>query len=128
MTEEYTILFLYSKYSEACKKASMEMRGIPELAGATFICVDNKEVRDKITGVDQHLKVSYLPCIVRIYNNTNHGELFEGDKVYDLIQSYKAKDTPSPTRNKLIVKTIPSDTSSSPRESTSHGNRTTDTT
>lgn len=84
----YTTLFLYSKYSQACKTSSILLKSIPELSDAIFICVDKKEVRDHIANSD-YSKISFFPCLIRIFNDTLHIEIFEGEKVYELFESYK---------------------------------------
>lgn len=102
-SNDYTTLFLYSKYSQACKKASILLKSIPELADAIFLCVDKKEVREHITHPEQYSKISYFPCLIRIFNDTLNVEVFEGEKVYELFDSYQRGST---KKKGLVMKPI----------------------
>lgn len=102
-SNDYTTLFLYSKYSRACKTSSILLKSIPELADAIFICVDKKEVRDHITNSEQYSKISSFPCLIRIFNDTLNVEVFEGEKVYELFDSYQRGNT---KKKSLVMKPL----------------------
>lgn len=102
-SNDYTTLFLYSKYSRACKTSSILLKSIPELADAIFICVDKKEVRDHITNTEQYSKISFFPCLIRIFNDTLNVEVFEGENVYELFDSYQRGST---KKKSLVMKPL----------------------
>lgn len=95
--EDYTIVFFYSKFSEACKHAILEMKRVPEFSDVQYVCVDNVDVRKRVTQDGHPNKITYLPYLVRIFNITGHCEVFEGDKVYELISSYSTVTTSTST-------------------------------
>jgi hypothetical protein len=50
------------------------------------ICIDNKEVRDRIIQ-NEKLNVKQVPCILRIHESNGYVELFEGDKAFQILNS-----------------------------------------
>ena len=74
-------ILLYSKYSANCKQLldAMERLG----ANISTICIDNKEVRNRIIG-DKRLNVRVVPTLLALYD-TGVVEKYEGPKVMELL-------------------------------------------
>jgi len=94
MEGQYTNLFLYSKFSAVCKKFSEEINSIPGLKDKfNKVCIDNKNIRDRISK-EGPMKITYLPCVLRIYTDTGYVELFEGENAFNLLEKYKQEVLP----------------------------------
>ena len=74
-------ILLYSKYSANCKQLldAMDKLG----ANISTICIDNKEVRNRIIG-DKRLNVRVVPTLLALYD-TGVVEKYEGPKVMELL-------------------------------------------
>jgi len=95
-TRHANVLF-YSKFSNACKTFIALLDKVPELKqNINMICVDNKEVRDRIMKNDK-LEVKCVPCILRIYQTNGYIELFEGERSFQFLNTYLSqKPQPQP--------------------------------
>jgi hypothetical protein len=81
-------VLLYSKFSDACRMFMDGLNRVPEFK-KTFntICIDNKEVRERIVQ-NEKLNVKQVPCLLRIHESNGYVELFEGDKAFQILNSY----------------------------------------
>jgi hypothetical protein len=126
MESHINVLF-HSKFSEPCKRILDIVRGIPLLQEATIlVCVDNKEVREKIM-MDGSLKINTVPCFMRIYDDSGYIESFEGERAFEVIESYIPPPTPHtpptpptpPTQDYLKPTIVGGGVDNSPRQFTS---------
>jgi hypothetical protein len=99
-SEPHIIVVLYSKFSNACKNFVSTAGKMDIMKSIQFVCVDNKEIRN-IINKDKNLKVSYLPCMFRIYDSGDI-QLFEGKTAFDALKSYNTP-TVSTTTSPLIT-------------------------
>ncbi len=86
--DAHTNVLLYSKFSESCKAFMSLLERVPELKNnMNLICVDSQEIRDRIKN-DEKLKVSKIPCVLRIYQSNGYVELFEGSRAFQILNVY----------------------------------------
>lgn len=91
-----TLVMLYSKYSPKCKQITDIILGnkIPDHIKTSFICIDNKEVRKRITN-NSKIKITYIPCILSVYKNGTV-EQYESDDAFNFVQSLVSLFVPPP--------------------------------
>ena len=76
-------VLLYSKFSNESNKLMKQLSNTPDLlASLTTLCIDNKKVRDKIIN-DEKVKVTGLPCLIRLNDETGNFDIFEGSNAFD---------------------------------------------
>jgi hypothetical protein len=85
--EPHIIVVLYSKFSSACKNFVSILGTMDIMKSIQFVCVDNRELRKTIVE-EGNLKVSYLPCLLKIFDSGDI-QLFEGQTAFDVLESYK---------------------------------------
>ena len=80
-------VLLYSKYSNASKQLMSQLQKTPELIDSlTLTCIDNKDIRQRIL-TDQKIKIKTIPCLIRLNDDTNNFDIFEGQTVFDFFTS-----------------------------------------
>jgi len=80
-------VLLYSKYSNASKQLMSQLQKTPELIDSlTLTCIDNKDIRQRILN-DQKIKIKTIPCLIRLNDETNNFDIFEGHTVFDFFTS-----------------------------------------
>ena len=80
-------VLLYSKYSNASKQLMSQLQKTPELIDSlTLTCIDNKDIRQRILN-DQKIKIKTIPCLIRLNDETNNFDIFEGQTVFDFFTS-----------------------------------------
>ena len=78
---------LYSKFSQASQRFLALLDNVPKLrAHATLLCIDNRQVRQRITS-NPKLAVQEVPCVIRIFADTGYTELFEGEQAFALVKN-----------------------------------------
>ena len=84
----HTNVLIYSKFSQACRKLVEMIESIPSFKeNANMLCIDNKDARNRILQSDK-LKITEVPCILRIYQDNGYVEIFEGEKSFKLLEEY----------------------------------------
>lgn len=76
---------LYSKFSPASQRFLAMLDQMPQMRH-TRICVDNRDVRKRIT-THQKLPVQEVPCVIRVFADTGYTELFEGERAFTLLRN-----------------------------------------
>lgn len=75
-------VLLYSKFSNRSTTLLNQLRETPELLESlTLTCIDNKSIRDRIVN-DEKIKITGVPCFIRLNETTNTFDLFEGDNAF----------------------------------------------
>jgi len=88
INSERVNILLFSKFSNACKRFVQILGTVPNIKNKiTFLCVDNKQVR-QIVKNDKNLQIKVLPCLLRIDDNIGYVETFEGEKAFEILNSY----------------------------------------
>ena len=78
---------LYSKFSPASKQLILQLQQTPEiLETITVICIDNKLIRAQILS-DTKIKFKYLPCFIRLTEDTGIFDIYEGKNAFDFFTS-----------------------------------------
>lgn len=97
-------VLLFSKFSDACKNFVSVLKNAPSLMSTiTFVCIDNKVVREKVTK-EGDLRVTQVPCLLRIFEDTGYIEVFEGMKAFSVVESYISEMRKEiPEQSKLTV-------------------------
>jgi hypothetical protein len=93
----HTNILLYSKFSPASRKM-VEM--IDNLPNFNLLCIDNKKTRERILKSEK-LGIKEVPSIIRVQHDTGYSELFEGDRAFKLLNTYKSlsnQNTPPPKK------------------------------
>ena len=86
--DNHANILIYSKFSQACRKLVELIDSVqPFKENTNMLCIDNKNARDRILQSDK-LKISEVPCILRIYQDNGYVEMFEGDKAFKLLDIY----------------------------------------
>ena len=99
--EMYAVL--YSKFSPASQRFLAMLDNVPTLKShATLVCVDNRQVRDRVMNHPK-LQVQEVPCVIRIFADTGYTELFEGEQAFALAKNMikDVKEEPS------VASTVP---------------------
>jgi hypothetical protein len=86
MVQNHINILLYSKFSTASRKL-IELIENNDIQDFNLLCIDNKKVREKIEKSDK-LNIKEVPCIIRLNQNTGLAESFEGNRAFQLINSY----------------------------------------
>ena len=80
-------VLLYSKFSSASKQLILQLQQTPEiLETITVICIDNKLIRAQILA-DVKIKFKYLPCFIRLNEDTGIFDIYEGKIAFDFFAS-----------------------------------------
>lgn len=80
-------VLLYSKFSNASKKLKLQLDKSPDILQAVqMICIDNIKVRKQILN-DKKIKVSLLPCLIRLNDETNNFDVYEGENAFDFFSN-----------------------------------------
>lgn len=88
----HTNVLIYSKFSQACRKFFDMIEASPSFKEqSNMLCIDNKDVRDRILKSDK-LKITEVPSIIRIYQDNGYVEIFEGEKAFKLLSEYIAQE------------------------------------
>ncbi len=79
------LIFLYSKYSENCKKLIKIIESYKTPINIKYICIDHKKIRQAISKSEK-LKINLVPCLL---TNTDDNLIYkyEGSKCFDFIIS-----------------------------------------
>jgi hypothetical protein len=84
-------VLLFSKFSMSSTNLLKQINEIPELLESiSIICIDNKKVREQILN-DQKIKIKNVPCLIRINNNTENYDIYEGQNVFDFFKNITHK-------------------------------------
>jgi hypothetical protein len=86
MTQNHINILLYSKFSTASRKL-VELIENYNIEDFNLLCIDNKKVRERITKSEK-LNVKEVPSIIRLNQNTGLAESYEGNRAFQLINSY----------------------------------------
>lgn len=104
---DYVYVLFFSKFSKACNKIIDMIANYPEIRdNMTSICVDNKILRNIIT-LDGPLKISKVPCIMKVYETTGHIEQFEGEIAFTLITPNESNTTTNNTNTTPVTMITP---------------------
>lgn len=83
-------VLLYSKFSQASKKLMLQLQQTPELLESiTITCIDNKLIRKQILS-DEKVKINYLPCFIRLNDQTGNFDIYEGQNAFDFFSTLQA--------------------------------------
>lgn len=101
-------ILLYSKFSNASKQLMKQLQQTPELLESiTITCIDNKMIRKQIVS-DEKVKINYLPCFIRLNEQTGNFDIYEGKNAFDFFSTlqeqmqqyqpepYQAQPVPQP--------------------------------
>lgn len=84
-------VLLYSKFSNASKKLKLQLDKSPDILQAVqMICIDNIKVRQQILN-DKKIKVSLLPCLIRLNDETNNFDVYEGENAFDFFSNIQER-------------------------------------
>lgn len=92
METPHTIVYLFSKYSNACNSFT-DLVNSANIDYLSPVCVDNKLVRNRI--LSSKFNIQALPCLLFIYTAGNI-EKFEGEACFRWAEELKQKMTPQP--------------------------------
>ena len=80
-------ILLYSKFSNASKQLMTQLQQTPELLESiTITCIDNKMIRKQIVS-DEKVKINYLPCFIRLNEQTGNFDIYEGKNAFDFFST-----------------------------------------
>lgn len=80
-------VLLFSKFSPSSKKLLIQLEKTPDILKAlSIICIDNKKIRQQVLN-DTKVKVSFLPCLIRLNDDTNNFDIYEGQNVFDFFSN-----------------------------------------
>ena len=80
-------ILLYSKFSNASKQLMKQLQQTPELLESiTITCIDNKMIRKQIVS-DEKVKINYLPCFIRLNEQTGNFDIYEGKNAFDFFST-----------------------------------------
>lgn len=98
MQTPHSIVYLYSKFSNYCNNFSklLSENGIEFV---TPVCVDNKEVRNKILS-SSSLQINIVPCLLFVYS-TGHVEKYEGEGCFKWLNELVQSKQTSPTEGMI---------------------------
>ena len=78
---------LFSKFSPSSKKLQLQLEKTPDILKAlNLVCIDNKKIRQQVLN-DTKVKVSFLPCLIRLNEQTNNFDIYEGQTVFDFFSN-----------------------------------------
>ena len=84
-------VLLYSKFSQASKKLMLQLQQTPELLESlTITCIDNKLIRKQILS-DEKVKINYLPCFIRLNDQTGNFDIYEGQNAFDFFTTLQTQ-------------------------------------
>jgi len=84
-------VLLYSKFSPASKQLMLQLQQTPELLESlTITCIDNKLIRKQILS-DEKVKINYLPCFIRLNDQTGNFDIYEGQNAFDFFSTLQAQ-------------------------------------
>lgn len=84
-------VLLYSKFSNASKKLKLQLDKSPDILQAVhMICIDNIKVRKQILN-DKKIKVSLLPCLIRLNDETNNFDVYEGENAFEFFSNIQER-------------------------------------
>ena len=85
-------VLLHSKYSSQSLKLISQLQTYSPfiLENLTLVCIDNKEIRQQILE-DEKIKIKYLPCLIRMNEETSNYDIFEGDKAFQFFTNLQKK-------------------------------------
>lgn len=85
-------IFLYSKYSENCKRFVGLVQSSGVDLGLQMLCVDNEKVRQRIQK-SQNMDINQVPCILLIYPNGGV-EKYEGSHAFRWVETILSRLMP----------------------------------
>jgi len=101
-------VLLYSKFSNASKQLILQLQQTPDiLETITVTCVDNKMIRAQILA-DEKIKFKYLPCFIRLNDDTGIFDIYEGKNAFDFFTSLQQQiknvqhDAEIPQQSRLV--------------------------
>jgi hypothetical protein len=85
-------VLLHSKYSSQSLKLISQLQSYSPfiLENLTLVCIDNKEIRQQILE-DEKIKIKYLPCLIRMNEETSNYDIFEGDNAFQFFTNLQKK-------------------------------------
>jgi len=114
-------VLLYSKFSNASKQLILQLQQTPDiLETITVTCVDNKMIRAQILA-DEKIKFKYLPCFIRLNDDTGIFDIYEGKNAFDFFTSLQQqiknaqRDVEMPQQSRLVQSVKLPSPSPSPR-------------
>lgn len=106
-------VLLYSKFSTASKKLMLQLQQTPELLESiTITCIDNKLIRKQILS-DEKVKINYLPCFIRLNDQTGNFDIYEGQNAFDFFSTLQAHFEQPVSHNYNFTPLLPPSPSSS---------------
>jgi len=80
-------VLLFSKFSSSSKKLQIQLEKTPDILKAlNIIYIDNKKIRQQVLN-DTKVKVSFLPCLIRLNEETSNFDIYEGQNVFDFFSN-----------------------------------------
>lgn len=96
-------VLLYSKYSQGSSQLAERIKksgvDVSELLGLQELCVDNRDVRKRITE-SKEIAISTLPCILIAYAD-GRIDKFDGDSVFKLVDGVISANPPPLTDQEI---------------------------
>ena len=84
-------VLLYSKFSPASKQLMLQLQQTPEIMESiTMTCIDNKLIRSQILS-DEKIKCKYLPCFIRLNEQSGNFDIYEGQNAFDFFSSLQSQ-------------------------------------
>lgn len=80
MNNQYFVI-LYSKYSNVCKKFMNDIKNAQLDFNFNTVCVDNKQIRDKILN-SSDFDINSLPCLLILNDNQTNIDKYEGQDAF----------------------------------------------
>ena len=102
MSNEITIICVYSKYSSYCQKFLKQLTKLPDVKK---ICIDNHKIRDYVLNSNT-IKLTQVPSLIITKDNEN--TVYEGDNAFmqlaNLIESKKRNEIEKRTKSEQNIK------------------------
>ena len=83
-------VLLHSKFSNQSIKLISQLEKTNVLDNINLICIDNKEIRQQILE-DEKIKIKYLPCYIRVNEDTGNYDIFEGENAFQFFNNLQKK-------------------------------------
>jgi hypothetical protein len=100
-------VLLYSKFSPASKQLMLQLQQTPELLESlTITCIDNKLIRKQILS-DEKVKFNYLPCFIRLNDQTGNFDIYEGQNAFDFFTTLQTQFQQPVSQNYNFTKPQP---------------------
>jgi len=80
MNNQYFVI-LHSKYSNVCKKFMNDIKNAQLDFNFNTVCVDNKQIRDKILN-SSDFDINSLPCLLILNDNQTNIDKYEGQDAF----------------------------------------------